>query len=42
MSNEQFERIIDPIMTVITWVAGIGAFYWIFLRWIVALCVQHT
>jgi hypothetical protein len=42
MSNKNFERIFDPIMMVVTWIAGIVAFYWIFLRWVVAWCVQHT
>lgn len=35
--NDKFEKIMDPIMNAVTWIAGIAAFYWIFLRWIVSL-----
>jgi hypothetical protein len=35
--NEKFEKIMDPIMSVLTWIGAIGAFYWIFLRWILSL-----
>ena len=34
---EKFDKIMDPIMAVLTWIGGIGVFYWIFLRWAFSL-----
>ncbi len=35
--ERKFELIMDALMTIVTWIAGIGAFYWIFLRWILTM-----
>lgn len=34
--NEKFEKIMDPIMAILTWIGAIGVFS-LFLRWIISL-----
>lgn len=35
--ERKFELILDGLMAIVTWIAGIVGFYWIFLRWIIAM-----
>jgi hypothetical protein len=35
--ERKFELIMDGLMAVVTWIAGIVGFYWIVIRWILSM-----